>query len=112
VGVVTLDRARASSPDSLALDIATADGVASSSTASRYQLAKTSAALMSLRLSETLGARPPQGEATCREPSLINGRNRPILLKNSVREVARATPRKPTSQIDPGSTIATSGRVK
>jgi len=37
-------------------------------------------------------------------------RVRPILLKNSVRELERATLRKPTSQIDPGSTIATSAR--
>jgi hypothetical protein len=35
-----------------------------------------------------------------------------ILLKNSVREIARATLRKATYQIDPGSTIATSPRVE
>ena len=34
------------------------------------------------------------------------------LLKNSVRELERATLRKATSQIDPGSTIATSPRVE
>jgi len=36
----------------------------------------------------------------------------PILLKNSVREVERATLQKPTSQIDSGSTIVTSARVE
>jgi len=40
----------------------------------------------------------------------LNGSLGPILLKNSVREFARAKLRKPTSQIDPGSTIATSAR--
>jgi len=34
------------------------------------------------------------------------------LLKNSVRELERATLRKATSQIDPGSTIVTSPRVE
>jgi hypothetical protein len=39
-------------------------------------------------------------------------RNAAILLKNSVREVERGALRKPTSQIEPGSTIATAARVE
>jgi len=38
--------------------------------------------------------------------------SRPILLKNSVRDAERAALRKSTSQIGPGSTIATSARVE
>jgi|SRR5678815_820914 hypothetical protein len=44
--------------------------------------------------------------------SFASARLWPILLKNSVREVERATLRKPTSQIDSGSTIVTSARVE
>ena len=42
----------------------------------------------------------------------ITNRFRPILLKNSARARERAKLQKSTSQIDPGSTIATSARVK
>jgi len=44
--------------------------------------------------------------------TFANHRTRPLLLENSVREIERAALQKSTSQIDPGSTIETSARVK
>ena len=49
------------------------------------------------------------------EPHKADLRKQPLLayfVEKPVREVARATLRRPTSQIDPGSTILTSPRVE
>ena len=54
----------------------------------------------------------PRTERSVPKQPLVAVRSWPILLKNSVRELERATLRKPTSQIDSGSTIATSPRVE